>query len=88
MHKAEKTCSIPALRNEDGTWSKTAAEKCELLANSFATKWTLPDGRRNHYFDSFLPPALSMSGFFTLRSNRARTILMHSTSLLRQVQTE
>eukprot|EP00959_Pyramimonas_sp_CCMP1952_P089038 1862967-Pyramimonas_sp.AAC.1 len=52
MSKVSKS-SCPPLRRESGSWSVAAAEKAELFASSFRSKWNVPDLQLNAC--SFLP---------------------------------
>jgi len=49
MHKASTNSSISALKYPDGSWARTAKDKAELLAKTFASKWILPDLVENEY---------------------------------------
>ena len=49
MNKPEKNCSIPALKEDDGTWALTPLKKAELLAKTFAAKVVLPDFAVNEF---------------------------------------
>ena len=58
MMKSTSPCSIPALRHVDGkTWARTKKEKAELLVDTFAKKWVLPEPHENTY--SFIPETSS-----------------------------
>eukprot|EP00973_Karenia_brevis_P079830 11077605-Karenia_brevis.AAC.1 len=49
MSVRQKASSIPALRAEDGTWVKDAAGKANLFADSFASKFYMPESEANEY---------------------------------------
>ena len=44
-----KTCSIPALKNEDGSWITASKDKANILAKTFKSKNVLPDKVENEY---------------------------------------
>ena len=44
-----KTCSVPALKNTKGAWVTSPADKAQLLAETFGSKYTLEAGDLNEY---------------------------------------
>ena len=74
MSKPASSGSIPPLRNSDGSWSRSAAEKANLLGQSFAAKWRLPDLSTNFYTPPDLP-CRTPERFLQLRSRSAYRIL-------------
>ena len=49
MSKAGKSSEIPSLKKSDGTWARTADDKANLFADTFASKWILPEALSNRY---------------------------------------
>ena len=74
MKQAKRTTQIPPLKQADGLWARTPAEKATLLAQTFAAKCELPPGgeeiQRGH-------PNVEMSGFIVLRRRWAYAELKH-----------
>ena len=44
-------CHVPALRDSQGNWHRTAEEKAQLLADTFAAKYSLEEAEENEYSD-------------------------------------
>lgn len=44
-----KTCSIPALKDDQGAWVTTASDKANLFSRTFGKKYTLPAAENNEY---------------------------------------
>ena len=47
MSKASKSIEIPSLKKTDGSWIRTANEKANSFADTFTSKWILPDALPN-----------------------------------------
>ena len=75
LNKLHKAISVPALRRSDGTWAKHASEKCDLLADTFVSKWSLPRPVYNSYSYLGFPPAIAMSTSVTIRTRNASQVL-------------
>ena len=43
MSKAGESAEIPSLKKNNGSWIRTANEKANLFADTFTSKWILPD---------------------------------------------
>ena len=73
MNKPEKNCSIPALKENDGTWALTPLEKAELLAKTFEAKVVLSDFVMNEFSLLQVSPD-AMGSCCLLRLRAARKI--------------
>ena len=49
LGEKSQTCSVPALKHADGTWATTPTSKANLLATTFAAKYTSPTEATNQY---------------------------------------
>ena len=47
LAKAQKACSINALKNQSGSWVRDAAGKADLFASTFSSKFQMPDAEDN-----------------------------------------
>ena len=49
LKKKGKVCSVPALRKPTGEWCRDAKSKADHLADTFKSKYTIPDKETNYY---------------------------------------
>ena len=64
LHKKERTSAVPPLKQADGSWCMTSKNKANLLAETFASKMTLPDMREDQFVAA---PSIRQSNFFAVR---------------------
>ena len=64
LNKKERTSAVPPLKQADGSWCMTSKNKANLLAETFASKMTLPDMREDQFVAA---PSIRQSNFFAVR---------------------
>ena len=72
MDKSGKSCSVPALKTPSG-WVTDPLGKADLLADTFSSKFGLPDVEINEY--SAVRPLRCHHGFVLVRSRHVRRVL-------------
>ena len=69
------SCTIPALKDDAGSWIRLPRDKANLFARTFRAKWTLPAAVENFYSFQQLPDARRSFEFVQIRSRTARFFL-------------
>lgn len=72
MDKDEGAPAIPSLQ-VDGVWANVSVSKANLVADTFASKFSIPDIEANE-FDTFWPER-HWDGFVTIRSSHVSKVL-------------
>ena len=69
LSKAQKACSINALQGASGTWVRGTADKADLFATTFASKFQMPDSEENeHSLIEQRGTAMNKLGILTLHA--------------------
>ena len=67
---------VPPLKRDDGSWSTSAVDKADLLAEIFADKATLDDAEENEFSDRFVAPSVVQADTFVpIRRRHVRSVL-------------
>ena len=73
MEKQGGRSATPALKRTDGVWVRDPTDKANLLASSFASKFSLPEMVRNEFLFDW--PYLATDGFIVVRRSHVEKTL-------------
>ena len=76
LMKAQKVCSVPALKSEEGEWVRDAKGKADLLADTFARKNLMREAEENQ-FSGVQRRAVTMRSTDMPTEGGARHVLQH-----------
>ena len=74
MNKAGSSTDIPALKRSDSSWARSPEEKADLFADTFSSKWILPNLVINGYTEDVTDNLLG-DYFIPIRSGKAKFFL-------------